>query len=163
MENENSNETYQKAIEKHVLEGLVSFFENPDNFDNIVLSARYGIEQLTKKLDNIADRLVEIDKRLDDPQARVISILRRVSAGELSEDVGAALLRLAEDFKLRLQEERSELELRETQLCKQISAMERFEDCGLWCYLYPRQINDREKIDLLKVIVDRVEVYVRIA
>ncbi|MCK4783597.1 MAG: hypothetical protein KAV87_07600 [Desulfobacteraceae bacterium] len=57
MENENSNETYQKAIEKHVLEGLVSFFENPDNFDNIVLSARYGIEQLTKKLDNIADRL----------------------------------------------------------------------------------------------------------
>ena len=49
MENENSNETYQKAIEKHVLEGLVSFFENPDNFDNIVLSARYGIEQLTKK------------------------------------------------------------------------------------------------------------------
>ena len=90
-----------------------------------------------------------------------ISILRRVSAGEISEDVGATMLRLTEDFKLRLQEERSELELKETQLCKQINALERLEDCGLWCYLYPRQLNVREKIDLLKVIVDRVEVYVR--
>ena len=161
MEHEKSNETYQKAIEKHVLEGLVSFFENPDNFDNIVLSAKYGIEQLTKKLDNITDRLVEIDKRLDDPQAMVINILKKVSAGEISEDVGATMLRLDEDSKLQLQKERSELALKETQLCKQIKAMERFEDCGLWCYLYPRQLNMQEKVDLLKVIVDRVEVYVR--
>ena len=160
MENENSNETYQKAIEKHVLEGLVSFFENPDNFDNIVLSARYEIEQLTQKLDNIADRLVEIDKRLDDPQAMVINILRKVSTGELSENVGAAMLRFTEDIKLRLQEERLELELKEAQLCKQISAMERFEDCGQWCYLYPRQLNVSEKIDLLKVITDRVQAQV---
>ena len=162
MENDNSNETYQKAIEKHVLEGLVSFFENPDNFDRIVLSAKYGIEQLTKKLDGITDRMVEIDKMLDDPRAIIINILKKVSAGEISEDVGATMLRLNEDFKLRLQEERTELELKVTQLCKQIKAMERFEDCGLWCYLYPRQLNVREKIDLLKVIIDRVEVHVRI-
>jgi hypothetical protein len=162
MENENSNESYQKAIEKHVIAGLVSFFENPDNFDNIILSARYGIEQLTRNLDNIADRLVEIDKGLDDPKARIISILRRVSIGEISEDAGATLLRLAEYFKGRRQQERSELELREAQLCKQIMAMERFEDRRQWCYLYPTQLNAREKIDSLKVIVERVEVFLRI-
>ena len=162
MENENSNKTYQKTIEKHVLEGLVSFFENPDNFDRILLSARYGNKQLTKKLDNIADRLVHIDKTLNNPQAMVLSILKKVSAGDISEELGASLLKLIEDSKLRLQEERSELELKETQLCKQIRALERFEDSGLWVNLYPRELNLREKIDLLKVFIDRVEVHVRI-
>ena len=104
---------------------------------------------------------MEIDKGLDEPQSRIISILRKVSSGEISEDTGATLLRLAEYFKGRRLKERSELELRETQLCKQIMAMERFEDRRLWCYLYPTQLNAREKIDSLKVFVERVEVFLR--
>ena len=162
MENENTNESYQKAIERHVLKGLVSFFENANNFDNIILSARYGIEQLNKKLDNIADRLVQIDKTLNNPQTMVISVLRKVSTGAISEALGVSLLNLIEETKLRLQKERSGLELRETQLCQQINALERFEQRGLWCYLHQRQLNFDEKIDSLKAIIERVEVYVRL-
>ena len=91
----------RKLLKSTFLKDWCPSLKNPDNFENIVLSARCGIEQLAKKLDNITDRLVEIDKRLDDPQAMVINILRKVPAGEISEDLGASMLRLTEDSRQR--------------------------------------------------------------
>ena len=161
MTNKSSNESPENAIEQQVLEGLVSFFGNPDNFGRIVLSARCRTAQLTKRLDEITDRLVKIDQGIEDLQTRTTSILERVSAGEISEDVGATMLTFVGNEKRRLREERSELELQETQLGKQIGAMERFEEGALWCCLCVDELDAPDKKDLLKRIVDRVEVYVR--
>lgn len=163
MESKDNNQSFQKIIETQVLEGLAAFFGNPDNFDHIVLAAMCRSEEFSKKLDDIAERLVGIDTELDSNQMKNTNILKKVSTSEISEEDGAAMLRFNEDSKRHLQEERVELQLKETQLCKQIRAMERFEDGGLWCKLYPKNLSFREKTDLLKVIVERVDVYVKMS
>jgi len=161
MESTDSNQSFQKTIETQILKGLDSFVGNPDNFNRIVLAAMCRTEEFSKKLDDITERLVAIDTRLEDLQKKTAGILRKVSTGEISEDAGAAMLTYNEDLKRKLEEERSELQLKETQLCKQIRAMERFEDRGLWCHLYPNNLSIREKTDMLKVMIDRVDVYVK--
>ena len=161
MESTDSNRSFQKTIEARVLNGLDSFFGNPNNFDRIVLAAKCRIEKFSQKLNDIADKLIRIDTTLKGLQKKTNSILKKVSTGEISEEAGSVMLSFNENLEHELQEEQAELQLQETILGKQIRAMDRFEDLGFWCNLYPRNLSFREKTDLLKLMVERVDIYIK--
>ena len=148
-------------VEQIILDGLHSFFANPRHFDQVVFAVRKSRAQLAAKLEKITDELVAIDRQTEALEQSTSRVLARISRQIMDESVGAAILTSAQQRLQQLSRRRATLEVHETWLGKEITAIEAFRREHPWCRLYWPGQRRQAKTDLPQAFVDSVVVYLR--
>jgi hypothetical protein len=151
-----------KNTQKQIQDSLRAFFADINNYGHIILSADRSISGLTKNLDDIADRLVAIDIKIDDIRKETRDILYEEHIGKLPEDISRIFLGDNHSATTKLKQDRSELQLLESTFCRNISKIEDFKASEIWWHL-ESQKNDVQSDtgSVFPAYIDRIEIYVK--
>ncbi len=145
-------------IEEQVWDELQEFFAGQEHFEQIILKAECKLAEDGEQLDKIANKLVKIEKALEDIKAQRGRIVCKVKDGTfLDEEVAEEMAKLR-SAKGKLQEERDELQKEESMLCRQGLIIERLKKSRMWWYSYTQKLSFDQKKEIIDMLVDKIVV-----
>ena len=149
----------QDWIEKQVWGELQEFFAGQERFEQVILKAECKLAEDGEQLDKIANKLVKIEKALEDIKAQCDRIVRQVQIGTFSDDDVTKQMAKLHNAKAKLQEERDELQKDESMLCRQGLIMEKLKKSRMWWYSYTQKLSFDQKKEIIDMLVDKIVVW----
>ncbi len=149
----------QDWIEEQVWDELQTFFAGQERFEQVILKAECKLAEDGEQLDKIANKLVKIEKALEDIKAQCGRIVRQVRIGTFSDDDVAKQMAKLHNAKAKLQEERDELQKEESMLCRQGLIMEKLKKSRMWWYSYTQKLSFDQKKEIIDMLVDKIVVW----
>jgi hypothetical protein len=104
----------QDWLEHEVWEQMQSFFGNQEKFERVILQANCQLAEDRKQLDDIADRIVTVEKEIEDIETKQQNITGAIAKGIITDDEARKAMANLRNLKTNLQDEESELELKQS-------------------------------------------------
>jgi hypothetical protein len=125
----------QEWLEHEVWDQMQSFFGNQEKFERVILQANCQLAEDRKQLDDIADAIAK---------------------GIITDDEARKAMANLRNLKTNLQDEESELELKQSILCKRGPQIEKLKKTRLWWFEYAFQLSNEEKRKIIDMLVDQI-------
>jgi hypothetical protein len=146
----------QDWLEHEVWEQMQSFFGNQEKFERVILQANCQLAEDRKQLDDIADRIVTVEKEIEDIETKQQNITGAIAKGIITDDEARKAMANLRNLKTNLQDEESELELKQSILCKRGPQIEKLKKTRLWWFEYAFQLSNEEKRKIIDMLVDQI-------
>lgn len=143
-------------LEHEVWDQMESFFGNQEKFEQVILQANCDLAEDRKQLDDIAGRLVTVEKEIEDIENKQENITGAIAKGIITDDEAKKVMANLRNYKTSLRNEEHELELKQSILCKRGPQVEKIKKTRVWWFYYGFRLNNEEKRKIIDILVDKI-------
>jgi hypothetical protein len=135
---------------------MESFFGNQEKFEKVILQANCDLAEDRKQLDDIADRLVTVEKEIEGIENKQQNITGAIAKDIITDDEAKKVMANLRNYKSNLQNEERELELKQSILCKRGPQIEKLKKTRVWWFNYAFRLSNEEKRKIIDMLVDQI-------